>query len=106
MYTTNQLLFHPDVIPSLENVREESWAEYIRSLHDLSETDPRKLGLCLTMMQLNKCIDCETDSFRAMRGCEECSVQTVRRYRGDDKSLMQKCADNASHVQEFLQGKN
>ncbi|HUN23218.1 MAG TPA: hypothetical protein PK299_08825 [Anaerolineales bacterium] len=105
MYTTNQLLFHPDVIPTLENVREGVWAEYIRALQELPETAPQKLGLCLTMMQLNKCIDCETDSFRAMRGCEECTVQTLRRFKGSDEQLIQKCAANTEQVQEFLHGK-
>jgi hypothetical protein len=32
---------------------------------------------------------CETDSYRAMRGCASCALQTLRRYKGDDQELIE-----------------
>jgi len=35
------------------------------------------------------CVSCNSDSYRAMRGCTQCSCQVVRRYKGDDQQLTQ-----------------
>jgi hypothetical protein len=39
------------------------------------------------MIRLNGCLSCETDSYRAMRGCAACAVQTLRRFKGSDREL-------------------
>jgi hypothetical protein len=33
-------------------------------------------------------MECETDSYRAMRGCAMCAMQTLRRYKGTDQDLL------------------
>ena len=42
----------------------------------------------LLMIRINGCMACETDSYRAMRGCTACAHQTLRRYKGDDDELI------------------
>jgi hypothetical protein len=59
------------------------------------------------MIQLDGCMTCNADSFRAMRGCTQCANQTVRRFRGTDKEL-QRMFDKARKDIEknHVHGKN
>lgn len=82
-----ELLFPPRVIPSLRDLRNESW----KNLVDASLQQPPdgldRLAFVLLMVRLAGCTTCHADTFRAMRGCTQCAIQTVRRYRGNDKEL-------------------
>ena len=94
MYTHNQLLFPPDVIPVVEDSRGPEWIDLVKRVKTLPELHPDKLSFCLMMVRFNGCLECETDSYRAMRGCDLCSLQTLRRYHGPDGDLfgMYECA--------------
>jgi hypothetical protein len=54
----------------------------------LDETHPESLAFSLMMIRLDGCLECETDSFRALRGCAACALQTVRRHRGNERELL------------------
>ncbi len=102
MFSQNKTLFPVNVIPTLRNARGEEWLALIDSLKPLSEDDARTLGFCLSMINLNGCIDCETDSYRAMRGCDQCSLQTLQRFKGTDNELLVKYRQSIADVQTFL----
>jgi hypothetical protein len=57
-------------------------------VNSLPEEHAESLAFSLMMIRLDGCIDCETDSFRAMRGCELCAMQTLRRFKGSDRDLL------------------
>jgi hypothetical protein len=88
MYASNQLMFPHSVIASLQDLRGPKWAALVGRIATLGESDEECLALMLTMIRLNGCIVCETDSYRAMRGCGACAVQTLRRYKGTDEELL------------------
>lgn len=88
MYTSNEIMFPSYVIPELANSRGPEWRNFINRLTTLPETDVEVLAFMLMMIRLNGCMECETDSYRAMRGCGACALQTLRRYKGSDKDLM------------------
>ena len=89
MYTNNDILFPYHVIPSLKNLRGPEWCALIERVADLPETHEETLALMLTMIRLNGCMGCETDSYRAMRGCAACAQQTLRRFKGEDSELIE-----------------
>jgi hypothetical protein len=89
MYTDNELLFPHYVIASLRNLRGPEWAELVARISSLDEVHEEKLAFMLMMIRLNGCMNCETDSYRAMRGCAACAQQTLRRYKGSDADLIQ-----------------
>ena len=103
MYTNNELLFPNYVIPVLRDQRGEKWRNLVDSVADLEDNDPKKLAFVLTMIRLNGCLDCETDSYRAMRGCAMCATQTLRRFKGSDDELLEKFAVALSDVEEWLE---
>ncbi|TVR22173.1 MAG: hypothetical protein EA396_06710 [Anaerolineaceae bacterium] len=88
MYTVNELLFPRYVIPSLRNLRGAAWAELVDRVWALDECHAESLAFMLMMIRLNGCMSCETDSFRAMRGCATCAQQMLRRYKGTDDDLL------------------
>lgn len=87
MYTNNDILFPHGAIPALKNLRGEKWAELVDHIMTLPENHEETLGFMLLMIRLNGCMNCETDSYRAMRGCVACAIQTLRRFKDDDEQL-------------------
>ena len=88
MYTTNEILFPPSVIPDLNKLRGPAWRALVERVAALPETHPESLAFSLMMIRLDGCMECETDSFRAMKGCLACARQTVRRTRRTDAELL------------------
>lgn len=101
MYTANHIFFPSEAIITLKNLRGESWAKLIDDICALPETHESTLALMLLMIRLNGCMTCETDSFRAMKGCAACAGQTLRRFKGDDVELMTLYHQALRDVQKF-----
>lgn len=87
MYTKNELMFPHTVVPSLRHLRSEEWRELVGRVVNLNECHEMSLAFVLMMIRLNGCLSCETDSYRAMRGCAACAIQTLRRFKGSDREL-------------------
>jgi hypothetical protein len=56
------------------------------------------------MVRFNGCMECETDSYRAMRGCAMCATQTLRRYHGSDRDLLKLYARAQADVETWQAG--
>ena len=89
MYNNDtELLFPSRVLKELSGVRGEEFDDLLKQVIDLPQTDPDHLAIVLMMTKLNGCLSCNSDSFRAMRGCTQCSILNVRRYRGSEKQFI------------------
>ncbi|MEO0564810.1 MAG: hypothetical protein AAF125_22075 [Chloroflexota bacterium] len=102
MYTNNELYFPHYVIPSLKNLRGEAWYELVSRVAALPECHEETLAFMLMMSRLNGCVTCETDSYRAMRGCAACTIQTLRRFKGPDEALIAAFEDSLADIREFV----
>ena len=102
MYAENELLFPPYVIPHLVRARGEDWRALIERVTALPPDDPQVLALSLLMIRLDGCLSCETDSYRAMRGCAACALQTLHRFKGTDQDLLQRYQKALQDVQAYL----
>lgn len=101
VYTDNDILFPHDAIPCLRGLCGPEWDKLVDEVLTLPETHERTLALMLTMIRLNGCMACETDSYRAMRGCANCAIQTLRRYKGGDAELLQKFDEALRDIRNF-----
>jgi hypothetical protein len=101
MYTDNALLFSRNVIPSMRGLRGQKWAALVDRIAVLPECHEDTLAFMLMMINLNGCLGCETDSYRAMRGCGSCAHQTIRRFKGSDEELMELFEDSLEQVRLF-----
>lgn len=103
MYTANELMFPPELISQLRDMRGPDWQCLVDRIAVLPDTHEEKLAFVLMMIQLNGCLECETDSFRAMRGCDQCAIQTLRRYKGPDADLLKIYQQALAQVRGFDQ---
>jgi hypothetical protein len=88
MYTDNDILFPHHVIPTLKRLRGKDWANLVERISKLPENHEETIAFMVMMVRLNGCMSCETDSYRAMRGCTACAQQTLRRWKGEDSELL------------------
>ncbi len=102
MYTKNELMFPHYVIPHLRDARGEAWRDLIDRISQLPETHEEVLALMLTMIRVNGCMPCETDSYRAMRGCTMCTLQTLRRFKEPDSELLRIYNQSLKDVRAYL----
>lgn len=101
MYTDNELMFPHHAIPSLRGQRGPRWQALVDRIIALPETHEETLAFMLMMIRLNGCLSCETDSYRAMRGCAACAAQTLRRFKGADDELLASFDQALAEVRAF-----
>lgn len=102
MYVSTEILFPPKVIPSLREVGGAEWRGLVDRVTPLDETHPQSLAFSLMMIRTNGCMECETDSYRAMRGCAACALQTVRRFRSNERELLRQYGAALKDVEAYL----
>ena len=102
MYAENEILFPPHVIPRLARARGELWRALVERVNDLPPDHEETLAFSLLMIRLDGCLSCETDSYRAMRGCAACALQTLHRFKGTDQDLLQRYQKAVQDVQAYL----
>ena len=102
MYTDNDLLFPHSTIPQIRNSRGPEWRKLVDRVKNLPEDDVENLAFCLAMIRFNGCMACETDSYRAMRGCLACALQTLRRHKGPDQDILDIYDKSLIDMQAYL----
>ncbi len=105
MYYETEMIFPPRVIPKLRDLRGKEWQKLVDRVSTLPEMHPDKLAFMLMMIRLDGCLRCDADSYRAMRGCELCARQAVRRFKGSDKDLLKQFESAQKDVLEYLESK-
>ncbi len=101
MYTPNELLFPHQAIASLRRLRGPKWRDLVERVLTLPETHEETLAFMLMMIRLDGCMGCETDSYRAMRGCPACALQTLRRFKGQDEDLLSSFDQALADIRSF-----
>ena len=101
MYADNEILFPHYAIPALRNTRGPLWRQLIDKIATKRETSVEVIALMSVMIELNGCLPCETDSYRAMRGCTACAQQTLRRFKGSDEELIDAYESSVARFREL-----
>ncbi len=99
------LLFPAHVIGELSDLRHSAWHELIARVAAAGPDSSEETAFILMMVRLNGCGSCNTDSYRAMQGCNACSHQTLKRFRGSDEELANLFEMAYFEVQEHLKKK-
>ncbi|MBA4374682.1 MAG: hypothetical protein C0401_00725 [Anaerolinea sp.] len=97
-----ELLFPIRVIPSLQDLRGQEWQVLIGKLSTEDADSSDKIAFTAMIVKLAGCTGCNADSFRAMRGCTQCSRLTIKRYKGTDADLMQHYRECQKEVKAYL----
>jgi hypothetical protein len=99
-----EMLFPMRVVPSLGDLRGVAWKRLVARIAVLEEDDPDALAFGLVMIRLSGCLNCQADSFRALRGCTACARQAILRYRGTDQDLVRQYEKARKEIQTYLDG--
>lgn len=84
MYPESEILFPPRCISQLRDLRGSEWARLIDRLSALPDEHEDVLAFSLMMINLNSCLTCDLDSYRASLGCCTCARRTVGGFKGTD----------------------
>ncbi len=103
MHAGSELLFPPYAIAPLQELRGAEWQALVKRVAALPQTHPDSLAFSLMMMRLDGCLTCETDSYKAMRGCVQCAFQTIRRFKQEDEELLQMYAQAQEDIGAYLE---
>ncbi len=98
MYMQNSLLFPREAIRSLRCSRGEQFAKLVDHVCTLPDCHEEVLAFMLMTIQLNGCVSCATDSYRAMNGCSVCALRVLKRFKGNDQDLLDRYADALNEV--------
>jgi hypothetical protein len=97
-----EILFPFRVVPDLEAIRGKSWQSHVQFILSDDSSQLDRLAFVLSIVKIAGCVSCNSNSFRAMRGCTQCSVQAVRRYRDSDAELIDLYEESRNEVEEYL----
>ncbi len=96
------LLFPPRAIPPLQEGRGAAWQDLVADIIRTGSDSPEQMAFILMMARLNNCITCNADSYRAMSGCTACAKQSLKRFHGDDKELIDLFQFAKTEVDQYL----
>lgn len=102
MYVQTEILFPPRLIPQLRDAAGPEFRKLVDRVGGLDEANPESLAFTLMIIRLDGCLECETDSFRAMRGCLACALQNLRRHRANERELLKLYKAALKDVQAHL----
>lgn len=103
MYNSDtEVLFPMRVAPSLRGLHGEEWNSLIEHISSAEATAAERHAFVLMMVRMCGCVSCNADSFRAMRGCSQCSKQTARRFRGGDHEIVEQYRQIYKEVEAYL----
>ncbi|MCP4198849.1 MAG: hypothetical protein GY762_17020 [Proteobacteria bacterium] len=105
MYPKAEVLFPSPLISCLRELRGEKWTALTDRVSQLPETDPDNLAFCLLMIRLDGCLKCYSGSYKFMRGCEACAIQSVMQFKGEEGDLVELYDLALADIQEYLAGK-
>jgi len=97
-----EMLFPMRVAPLLRDLRGNLWRDLVDSSVGSPIASEQQLAFSLLLIRLAGCLSCNTDSYRAMRGCTVCAQQTIRRFRGEDQELINLYLQALKEVQAYL----
>lgn len=96
-----EILFPSHLIPTLSGLRGEKWDVLVKRIASLPPDHPEVAAFTLMMVRLDGCVSCNPDLYKALRGCQECAQQTIRKIKEDDEHLMTVYQKSAQEVQTY-----
>lgn len=87
----------------MDDLRGPEWKKLIEHLSDDKTDVSEKIAFTSMVVKLAGCSACNADSFRAMRGCTQCSRIILKRFKGSDTELLKNYRECQQEVTNYLQ---
>jgi hypothetical protein len=99
------LLFPPSILPGLSDMRGAIWQKLINSVIAAGPGSLEQMAFILMMARMNNCATCNSDSYRAIKGCTFCSKQSLGRFHETDQALIDGFQTSMKEVKQYLHNK-
>jgi hypothetical protein len=96
------LLFPSRAIEHLRKLRGDQWDYLIANMVNLEPAEPGRVAFVLFMVRIGGCTTCQSDSYRAMRGCILCSTNTIKRFKGSDQNLIDLYNEAMKDISKYM----
>ncbi len=100
-----ELFFPLRLVHRLKDSKSDNWKKLVNQISKIEGCTINSLSFQLLMVRLAGCANCDSDSYRAMRGCEFCAKQTLKRYKGNDSDLLTIFYHTKEEIKEYLQNR-
>jgi hypothetical protein len=99
------LLFPPHILPALCDLRGVTWQKLVNLVIEASPGSIEQMAFILMMARMNNCATCNSDSYRAIKGCTFCSKQSLSRFHETDQALIDVFHTSVKEVKLYLYNK-
>lgn len=99
------LIFPTRSLLSLRDLRGTSWQKLVDRVTSSKPDSLDLFAFVLLMARLNNCATCNADSYRAMTGCTNCSIQALKRYHESDEKLLLAYQTARVEIDKFIMKK-
>ncbi len=106
MVADQRILFPLEILPELKEVRTAVWRDFIDDFSEKPTAIITRVAMEITMSRLVGCMNCEADSFRAMRGCLACARQSIKRCKEPDEAIIEVFHQTEGEIEEFIKTNN
>jgi hypothetical protein len=96
-------LFPARLVPVLLETGAETWKELLAQIAALEAQTADRAAFTLLMVRLCGCLNCQSDSYRGMRGCTACTQRVMQRYHGSKDDLAELYNQARQEVAAYLQ---
>ncbi|MCX6054508.1 MAG: hypothetical protein NTZ74_06265 [Chloroflexi bacterium] len=97
-----EILFPIKAIPYLLDIRGDEWQSLVSKITSSEDNLCAKIAFTALVVKLAGCVGCNADSFRAMRGCVQCSRLIIKRFKGSDSDLLNNYQECLNEVNTYL----
>ncbi len=98
----SQILFPLEILPQLKDLRAKTWRDFVEGFLQIDDGVMRKIAMEVTLSRLVGCLNCEADSFKAMRGCLPCARQSLKRFKGSDATIVKLFRETEKEIDTYL----
>ena len=106
MYYKTEMMFPSRAISRLRDLRDKESQRLVDRVSVLPEMHPDRLSFMLMMIRLDGCLSCDADSYRAMRGCDLCAPQIIKRFKETDEELIRQFEQARQDVLSYLESQD
>ncbi|HEY60822.1 MAG TPA: hypothetical protein G4N92_09115 [Anaerolineae bacterium] len=97
-----ELVFPLRVLPMLRSFRGEKWRQIIDKVISGDANIIEETAISMVMMDVTGCLTCNSDSFRALKGCTKCAEHALRKSKCSDQDLLERFKTAKERVKVFL----
>jgi len=98
-----EILFPMRAISALSDLRGSEWQNLVARVAAMPEEDIEKIAFSILIIKLAGCVGCTADSFRALRGCTQCSRLVIKRYKGTDEELQKTYGETLMETTKIIE---